>query len=214
MARARRSLASGALADAVTTMRTAEEVAASTVVAERCRQERDRMASWMSPARPVGGDWLAVLRLATQRQPREAQRAAAALTGPTGRFAEGAAAFLAGDMPTSARLLRGVPAYPNASPAMTAGAQLMAVVAESRCGQAPDQDEIDRLRDEVEATAVPWLDRMVRVAVEAADGGSGEAMDTIADACQREGDRWGEALVALVSGTHLSVARGSGQQFP
>ena len=82
MARARRVLASGALADAVATMRVAEEVAASTVVAERCRRERDRIAAWMSPARPVGGDWLAGdLRLATQRQPREAQRAAAALPG-------------------------------------------------------------------------------------------------------------------------------------
>ena len=34
-----------------------------------------------------------------------------------------------------------------------------------------------------------------------ADGGSGEALDAIADACQREGDRWGEALVALMDGT-------------
>ncbi len=207
MARARRSLASGALADAVATMRMAEEVAASTVVVERCRRERDQIAAWMSPARPAGsdslagGDWLGLVRLATQRQPREAQRAAAALAGPTGRFAEGAAAFLAGDMLTSSRLLRGVPAHPNAAPAMTAGAQLMAMVAESRCGRVPDDDEIDRLRDEVEAAAVPWLDRMARAAVAVADSGSGLALDAIADACQREGDRWGEALVAFMDGT-------------
>jgi DNA-binding SARP family transcriptional activator len=201
MARARRSLASGALADAVATMRMAEAVAASTVVAEQCRRERDQIAAWMSPARPASGDWLGLVRLATQRQPREAQRAAAALAGPTGRFAEGAAAFLAGDMLTSSRLLRGVPAHPKASPAMTAGAELMAMVAESRCGRVPDDDEIDRLRDEVEATAVPWLDRMARAAVTATDGGSSGALDGIADACQREGDRWGEALVAFMHGT-------------
>jgi DNA-binding SARP family transcriptional activator len=208
MARARRSLASGALGDAVATMRLAEKVAASTVVAERCRRERDQIAAWMSPARPGGRDWLALLRLATQRQPREAQRAAAALSGPTGRLAEGTAAFLAGDMLTSSRLLRGVPAHPNASPAMTAGAQLLAMVAESRCGRVPQDDEIDRLRDEVEAAAVPWLDRMARAAVVAADGGSGGALDDIADACQREGDRWGEGLVAFLHGT-TSLSRGA-----
>ena len=48
MARARRALASGALADAVAAMRAAEAVAASTVVAERCRQERDRIGAWMT----------------------------------------------------------------------------------------------------------------------------------------------------------------------
>jgi DNA-binding SARP family transcriptional activator len=209
MARARRSLASGALTDAVATMRRAEDVAASTVVAERCRQERDQITAWMSPARPVGGDWLALVRLATQRQPREAQRAAAALAGPTGRFAEGAAAFFAGDMLTSSRLLRGVPAHPNASPAMTAGAQLMAMVAESSCGRVPDDDEIDRFRDEVEAAAVPWLDRMARAALVMIDDGSGGALDVIADACQREGDRWGEALVAFLHGT-TCLRRGGG----
>ena len=104
-------------------------------------------------------------------------------------------------MLTSSRLLRGVPAHPNASPAMTAGAQLMAMVAESRCGRAPDDDEIDRLRDEVEAAAVPWLDRMARAAVAVAEPVLGPALDAIADACQREGDRWGEALVALMHGT-------------
>jgi DNA-binding SARP family transcriptional activator len=201
MARARRSLASGALSDAVATMRLAEEVAASTVVAERCRRERDQIAAWMSPARTGGRDWLSLLRLATQRQPRDAQRAAAALSGPTGRLAEGAAAFLAGDMLTSSRLLRGVPAHPNASPAMTAGAQLLAMVAESLCGRVPDDDEIDRLRDEVEAAAVPWLDRMARAAMAVADGGAGGALDEIADACQREGDRWGEGVVAFLHGT-------------
>ena len=131
MARARRALASGALADAVATMRAAEAVAASSVVEERCRQERDRIAAWMSPARPAGADWVAVLRGATQRQPREAQRAAATLAGASGRFAEGAAAFLAGDMVSASRLLRSVSAHPDAPPAMMVGAQLMAMVAGS-----------------------------------------------------------------------------------
>ncbi|HEY3811322.1 MAG TPA: BTAD domain-containing putative transcriptional regulator, partial [Acidimicrobiales bacterium] len=201
MARARRALASGALADAVATMRAAEEVAASTVVADNCRLERDRVSAWMSPQRPVGADWLAIVRGATQRQPRAAQRTATALPGATGRFAEGAAAFLAGDMTAAARILRGVSTHPDAAPAMATGARLMASVARSLCGRLPDPDDLDRLRDEVEEAGIPWLDRMARVALAAVDADSGEVLDNLSDACQREGDRWGEGLVALMAGT-------------
>src|SRR5262249_12719683 len=52
MGRARRALASGALVDAVASMRAAEDVAASSLVAERCRHERDRVAAWINPERP------------------------------------------------------------------------------------------------------------------------------------------------------------------
>lgn len=200
MARARRALASGRLADAVATIRAAEEVAASSAVAEQCRQERDRIATWMIPGRPVGTEWLAVLRGATQRQPQQAQRAAAALPGPGGRFAEGAAAFLAGDMLTASRVLRNVSVHPDAAPAIAAGSRLMGAVADSLCGRVPQGEELDRLRDEVEGAAIPWLDRLARLALAIADSGSRDALDNVIDACQREGDRWGEAMVALMGG--------------
>jgi DNA-binding SARP family transcriptional activator len=206
MARARRALASGALVDAVAIMRAAEKVAASTIVAERCRSERDRIAAWLNPDRAMGSDWLAVLRAATQRQPREAQRAASALPGPTGRFAEGVAAFLAGDMLTGVRLLRSVATHPAAVPAMAAGAHLMASMSGSMSGREPEDGELDRLRDEVEEAGIPWLDRMARAALVLSSPQSAEALDNLGDACQREGDRWGEALVALMSGTaHLGM---------
>ena len=84
---------------------------------------------------------------------------------------------------------------------MMVGAQLMAMVAGSLCGRTPDDDELDQLRDEVEEAAIPWLDRMARAAVAWAVPDSGEDLDTVADSCQREGDRWGEALVALTART-------------
>ncbi len=200
MARARRSMASGALADAVATMKAAEEVAASTVVAERCRLERDRISAWMNPERPAGDDWIAVLRSATQRQPREAQRVASVLVGPTGRFAEGAAAFLAGDMMAAARLFRGVATHPEAAPAMAAGAHLMAALSAALHGRHADDGELDRLRDEVEETGIPWLDRIAQAALALFAPLSTDALDNLGDACQRESDRWGEALVAFMSG--------------
>ena len=203
MARARRALASGALADAVATMRAAEAVAASSVVAERCRQERDRIAAWMSPDRPGGTDWLAVLRGATQRQPREAQRAAASLPGAIRPLRR-----RGGRLPGRRHAHRRPAPAGRVSPSrrrrrrMAVGAQLMAMVAGSLCGRVARRRELDRLRDEVEEAAIPWLDRMARVG-----GGPGRSRiratswTTVADACQREGDRWGEALVALMCGT-------------
>jgi DNA-binding SARP family transcriptional activator len=200
MARARRALASGALSDAVATMKAAEEVAASTLVAERCRQERDRVAAWTSRDRPAGADWTAVLRRATQRQPRDALHWAGSLSGPSGRFAEGAAALLAGDMVTAARLLRGVASHPGAAAAMAAGAHLMATVSAALTGRRPEEGELDRLRDEVEEVGIPWLDRMTRAALVLFEPLSPDALDNLGGACQREGDAWGEALVALLSG--------------
>jgi DNA-binding SARP family transcriptional activator len=200
MARARRALTSGALADAIAAMRAAEEVAASSAVVERCRQERERMAAWVDSGRPPGRDWLAVLRAATQRQPKEAQRAASGLPGAAGRFAEGTAAFLAGDMLTSSRILRGVSAHPDAGPVMAAGAHLMAALSGSMCGRHPEEDEQDMVRDEVEEAGIPWLDRMARAVLVVANPDSVETLDNVGDACQREGDRWGEALVALLAG--------------
>jgi DNA-binding SARP family transcriptional activator len=200
MARARRALASGSLSDAAATMRTAEAVAASSAVAERCRRERDRVGAWMSSMPSVGDDWMSVLRAATQRQPVQAQRAAAVLGGVTGRFTEGASAFLAGDMLSAGRILRSVAIRPDGAPAVTAGARLLAAVAGSLCGLIPPEEELERLRDEVEEAGIPWLDRMAAVAVVLSGRVADDALDNLADACQREGDRWGEALVGLLGG--------------
>jgi hypothetical protein len=131
MARARRAVASGALAEAVATMRAAEAVAASSTVAPSAAGcERDQVAAWTeSETDRSGPTGSAVLRGATQRHPKEAQRVAASLPGATGRFAEGAAAFLAGDMLSASRILRGVVAHPDAAPTLAAGARVMATVA-------------------------------------------------------------------------------------
>ncbi len=81
MARARRALARGAVAEAIHLMRAAEEVAVSTSVAESCRAEREQLAEWALPDRASGADWSSLIRLATQRSPREAQQRAAAIPG-------------------------------------------------------------------------------------------------------------------------------------
>ena len=67
-------------------------------------------------------------------------------------------------------------------------------------GRQPEEGELDRLRDEVEEAGIPWLDRVARAALVLFEPLSPDALDNLADACQREGDAWGEALVGLLSG--------------
>ncbi|MGH9115134.1 MAG: hypothetical protein ACRDWW_04820, partial [Acidimicrobiales bacterium] len=203
LARARRMLSSGALPDAVRTMRDAENVAVSVAVVEKCRRERAQVRAWASTERATGLDWSSLVRASTQRDPREAQRRAAALPGPAGRLAEGLAAFMGGDMLTAARVLRSAATHPGAAPAMAALARLVAMVASAVCGRVPTDADIERLRDEIDGCAVPWLDRMASATLLTGVPGTEQVLDDLAEACEREGDQWGAAFVALMTGSGM-----------
>jgi serine/threonine-protein kinase PknK len=198
MARARRFVACGDLADAVATMRSAELLAASSDIAQRCREERDQVAAWLGPVAMTGVDWLAVIRAATRCQPGAARRAAESLPGATGRFALGATAFLAGDLLGASRLLKGVSAHPAASPVLAVAAQLLEALSRWMCGNGLDEHEREQLRDRVEHIGLPWLDRACRAVLAATGTSRRDELDEVGDACEREGDRWGDGLVALL----------------
>ena len=214
LARARRSLASGALTEAVRIMRDAEKVAVSSTVAERCRHERERVAVWVDTGRASGSDWVEVIRQATQRHPAEAQRRAAALPGASGRFAEGVAAHLAGDAVTSGRVLRGVAAHPDAAPPMAAGAWLLGLVAGSWAGKPLPGAEVDRVREEVEAAGIPWLTRVSRAVLLTAEPASDDILEDLLDACERESDRWGAAVVGGIGGVSRLVRNSQSAAAP
>jgi DNA-binding SARP family transcriptional activator len=200
MVRAHTELYRGALGDAVQTLRDAEAVAVSAAVAERCRSERDLIVCWAEPDRPLDSGWVGLVRKATRRQPLEMHRQAAGLPGVAGRFAEGITAFLAGDLRTATRLLRGVANHPEASPIMTAGAQLVASIAAPVVGAGHSQEDIDRLQEEVEASGVPWLRRVARASLLAGDPAAARTLDDLVAACDRHGDRWGSAIVSALQG--------------
>lgn len=203
LARARRSLASGALAEAAQVLRQAQSVAASSAVAEHCRDERDRIAMWMTDERPTASDWVALLRKATQRAPLEVMSAAASWPGPEAGLVQGMAAFLAGDMPLAASRLRRVAADPDFDPALGAFSRLVASGALLIGGRAPAFDDVVRMRDEVEAAGVPWLDRLAGAVLVATEDGDVDSFPDLCEACRRVGDRWGHALVSLVGAVAL-----------
>jgi DNA-binding SARP family transcriptional activator len=200
MALARRALASGSLAEAARALREAAGVARSSTAVARCRRERTQVNAWLVKDLSVGTDWLGLLRAATQRDPAEARRRAAGLAGAGGRFAEGMSALLAGDVRGAARLLRGVAAQADASPAMASGAQLAVLIAEGIGGRPPRSEVLDRLRDEVDAAGIPWLDRVIRAFLSGTGTDAADHLEVLLRACRDDDDRWGEAIMALFAG--------------
>lgn len=197
MVRAHQALARGSIPEAVQALRQGEAVSVSTMVAERCRKEREQIQMWTDRARPVRSDWVGLIRSASQRQPLQAQRRAASLPGVTGRFAEGCAAFLAGDHSSCSRLMRAVAHHPDAPRPMTAGASLLGAVAGQAAGRPPSRDETARILEEVDASGIRWLIRLARAALVNQEP---DAVADLADSCERQGDRWGAALIWALSG--------------
>jgi DNA-binding SARP family transcriptional activator len=198
--RSHRALARGDLAEALQALRDAESVASSQMVAARCRAERDRLLPWTEPDRRSADDWTGLIRQATRRHPLAAQAAAARLDGVAARFAEGCAAFLAGDMLTARRVLRTVSNHPDAAPPLSAGAALVAAAAGYISGRPLPPSEADRVLEEIDASNVPWLERLGRAALLGRPVPAQASLDSLAEACEREGDRWGSGLVATLSG--------------
>lgn len=211
LVRAHQAVARGSIQEAVQVLRQAESVSVSTVVAERCRREREQIQMWSDPSRPQRSDWVGMIRAATQRQPAQVQRQAAALPGVAGRFAEGCAAFLAGDHPECVRLMRGVSQHPDAPRPMAAGAAILGAVAGEAAGHRPSREETDRIFEEVDASGVRWLNRVARAAL-VVEPGSDETTSDLIDACDREGDQWGAALIGALSGIAKAAHRTTGAE--
>jgi DNA-binding SARP family transcriptional activator len=202
MARARSQFGRGAWAEAAATLRLAETVAGSAEVASRCRAQREQILAWVEPARPAPRDWLGTLRTAMQRRPAAARGHATTLPGVTGRFAEGVAAWLDGDAPGAARLLRVVRDHPDCPPVLVGVASLLDLSLQVTLGREADRGEVVRVREEIERSGPVWLARILAACLPAADQAQGDTAEreALEAACERVGDRWGAAAITAVDG--------------
>ena len=212
MAQASSTLSRGSLDDAARILRRAEAVSVAGVVAARCRAQREQILIWAEPDRVASPDWAGVIRRATQRQPVDAQRRAGVLEGLTGRFAEGTAAFIAGDAATCARTMRSVAVQPDAPSTVVVGAAFLATVSAWLRGRPLPADSIERLQEEAEAAGIRWLSRMVRAALLAHDPVANETIDDLVGACERAGDRWGAAVITAIDGLRRMVHADAGAE--
>ena len=190
LARSRRHLACGRVAEAVEGYRSAEGAFGPVGGAVEAHHERLALGGWLQPVSPPADDWLGLLREATRRDPLGASTRARLLDGDHATLAAGVAALLAGHVREAERLLAEAEDDPE-SPRLRAVASFARAVAQALAGQRP----VERLHAAYEAfeeLGQPWLAQLAQVVLEAIepetqrpvgpepdDGGWGRALGAI-----------------------------------
>jgi DNA-binding SARP family transcriptional activator len=201
LASARRHRAEGRWEAAIDAYQRAERVFGSTEAGLLCRSERVGLAAWLQPAPRPGGDWASLLRRAVAHDPLAAKPLALQLPEATGRLAGGVATLLAG-YPAEARgALAAAADLPDASPALATAARLLCGVASLLAGDGQGILDVEEAAERAEALGLGWIARLARAAL-ALSHRPGTALEATAirEACERDGDRWGGALIALLQG--------------
>ena len=196
LARARRLVAQGALAEAVTTFKLARSVAEDSELAARCLEEARAAAVWLPEATGRSRGWPGLLRAATQQNPRLVLPEALALPGASGRLTAGIVSLLAGDLDSAARLLEQATAHPEADSSVVA----MAACTDSLIGllngrpaapEDPNPADLETVVLEAEVGGRSWLVRTARALLNGRADPVGPDVDR---------DPWGRALATLVDG--------------
>ena len=198
---ARRHRAEGRWREAVDAYHRAETLFGSTEAGLICQTERKALAGWLEPAPMPGTDWAGVLRRAVSHDPLGAKHMAGQLPEATGKLTCGIVCLLAGQMDQARRYLNAAAESRDASDALATAARLWSGVAALMGGDMQGVFDIEQAAEDAEGLGLGWLARMARAGlVLTSRQGSMADADAIRSLCEREGDRWGAALVALLQG--------------
>ncbi|WP_203902110.1 BTAD domain-containing putative transcriptional regulator [Virgisporangium aliadipatigenens] len=178
--------------------------------AGRASQHERQLAAIFMPEPPPGRThWASWVRALTLAHPHEVGVEAAVLTGPEGELVRILADFLAGD--TSSAMRRAsrpmTATWPDDS---FAGLALRVTRAAIQVMHGPDPQlraqctlDLVQLADEADAAGWPWLSRVARAATGlSGDPVLGAEASTVADECDRRGDRWGAAVAQSLGLLH------------
>lgn len=202
LATARRHVLNGSWATASEVYRSAERAFGVAAGAAICRHERTMLSAWIEPLPAATRDWSGRLRRATQRQPIAVTDDVGA-DGSGGTLVTAVTALLGGGVRSAREHAAAVLQDPVAEPMLHALARLVAGVA----GWLADDDHA-RLRlleaaDVCDGLGLDVASRLCRAVLSAADPRGESDVERIRAACEREGDRWGAGVVALVHGLGL-----------
>ena len=196
---ARRHRAEGRWEAAIEAYNRAERVFGSTEAGLICQGERKALAGWLEPSPMPGADWSGVLRRAVAHDPLAAKQVANQLPEATGKLATGIATLLAGQMDQARRILEVASESRDATPALATAARLWSGVAALLSGDQQGTFDVEEAADSSEALGLGWLARLARAALVLTQRpGSAQEAESVRRACEREGDRWGIAIVALL----------------
>ena len=198
---ARRHRAEGRWREAIEAYHRAEQGFGSTDAGLICQTERKALASWLEPAPMPGTDWAGVLRKAVAHDPLGAKHLASQLPEATGKLTSGVVCLLAGQMDQARRYLNAAADSRDATSALAVAARLWSGVAALMSGDLQGVFDVEQSADGAEAIGLGWLARLARAAlVLTLRPGSMAEAEAVRAACERDGDRWGSALVALMEG--------------
>jgi DNA-binding SARP family transcriptional activator len=200
LSRARAKVSAGKLVDALDAYRQLESTAEVPELVDACHRERALLSTWLEPRPSLNDDWHGRLRGATQRDPGRAF-AQCALDDPGMALGAGIAALLAGDMGAATRLLAGVASDVDASPAISAAAQLAYSIALVIGSASSEVHQIDLAELAAERIELVWFARMARAALALTDRSTDpDLAQAVWTMCDADGDPWGAALALLFVG--------------
>jgi len=198
---ARRHRAEGRWREAVDAYHRAERVFGSSEAGLICASERKALAGWLEPAPMPGNDWAGLLRKAVAHDPLAAKQLASQLPEATGKLSVGVVCLLAGQMDQARRHLNAAADSRDATAALATAARLWAGVAALLGGDLQGVFEIEEAAERAEALGLGWVARLSRAALVLAQRpGSAREAEGLRAACDRDGDRWGSALIGLMTG--------------
>ena len=198
---ARRHRAEGRWREAIEAYHRAERVFGSSDAGLLCASERKALAGWLEPAPMPGNDWAGVLRKAVAHDPLALKQVAGQLPEATGRLASGLVCLLAGQMDQARRQLNAAADSHDAPAALGIAARLSAGVAALLSGDLQGVFDVEESAEDAETRGMGWVARLARAAlVLAGRPGSAAEAEALRVASDRDGDRWGRALIGLMIG--------------
>jgi len=198
---ARRHRAEGRWREAIDAYHRAERVFGSSEAGLICASERKALAGWLEPAPMPGNDWAGLLRKAVAHDPLAAKQYASQLPEATGKLSVGVVCLLAGQMDQARRHLNAAADSRDATAALATAARLWAGVAALLSGDLQGVFDIEEAAERAEALGLGWVARLSRAALVLTQRpGSAREAEGLRAACDRDGDRWGSALIGLMIG--------------
>jgi DNA-binding SARP family transcriptional activator len=198
---ARRHRAEGRWQEAIDAYHRAERVFGSSEAGLICSSERKALAGWLEPAPMPGNGWADLLRKAVAHDPLAAKQLAGQLPEATGKLTVGVVCLLAGQMDQARRHLNAAADSRDATAALGTAARLWAGVAALLSGDLQGVFDIEEAAERAEALGLGWVARLARAALVLTQRpGSAREAEGLRAACDRDGDRWGSALIGLMVG--------------
>jgi len=198
---ARRHRAEGRWREAIDAYHRAERGFGSSEAGLICATERKALAGWLEPAPMPGSDWAGLLRKAVAHDPLAAKQPAGQLPEATGKLTIGIVCLLAGQLDQARRQLNAAAESRDAPAALATAARLWAGVAALLIGDLQGVFDIEESAEAAETLGLGWVARLARGAlVLARRPGSAREAEALRAACDRDGDRWGSALIGMMIG--------------